>query len=193
MSTEDFRYPAQTATELARLLGRTDTTTEGFLADCERCLAAYFRALSGEFSGGLPAAIDEDLRRIEQEAAVLRSSLYSLPGEITALVELHLLATDQQQRMRRDLGTLEEPLEDLAAAIHTLRQKAAADAELSPEALGRRLLKGLGNAWRNHFNLRPVAGDPHFESVLRTVLGPAAERDERIAGWLQQPTLPAMF
>lgn len=193
MSTDNFRYPAQTATVLARLLGRTDTTTEGFLADCERCLAAYFRALSGEFSGGLPAAIDADLSRIEQEAAVLRSSLYSLPAEISALVELHLLAADQQQRLRRDLGTLEEPLEDLAAAIHSLRQKAAADAQLSPEALGRRLLKGLGNAWRNHFNLRPVAGDAHFESVMRAILEPAAERDQRIAGWLQQPALTGMF
>lgn len=191
-SINSFRYPPETEEALRQCLGRTDTTTEAFLVDCERGVAAYLRTLAGDFSGGLPATIDADLQRIEHEAAQLRSSLYALPSEISALVQLHLLGAVQMQRLRRDQAALEEPLEDLAAAIHALRLQAQDEAKLSPPALRRRLLQGLGNAWRNHFNLRPVLPGEPYETVLRILLTPLAERDPEVAEWLRRPSLAGL-
>lgn len=176
-------YDTQCVTaRLSRLLGRTDTTTEGFVVDCQRSLMAYFRSRGGDYSGGLPTVIGAELARIESEAAALRSSLYELPADIAALVDLHLLGADQQRRIAHDVAMLETPLEDLAGAIHSLRRQASEEAALSPALIRDRLLRALGNAYRNHFNLQPRLdpGTP-FPAVLRAVLDPVAAYDPALA------------
>lgn len=181
-STEQPLLDAATAARVTQLMGRTDTTTEAYMADCERCLGAYFNATSGAFAEGLPGPIAEHLDSVEHRAAELRSALYALPDELTALVDLHLLGAVAKRRLGQDLDALTEPLEDLAAAIHELRAQAKAEASLGPDALFERLLRALGSAYRNHFNLLPKL-DPRqpFLAVLRATLGPVAVRDERIA------------
>jgi hypothetical protein len=167
---------------LSRLLGRTDTTTEAFVVDCRRSLRAYFRTRSGDSSNGLPAAIEADLTRIERETAALRSSLYGLPAEIAALVDLHLLGADQQRRIAHDVSMLETPLEDLAAAIQSLRLQASKEQGLSPALIRDRLLRALGNAYRNHFNLLPkLEPESPFRAVLEAVLEPVAAYDPALA------------
>jgi len=187
MKTESERptLGAETGARISQLMGRTDTTTEAYLADCERCLGAYFSAIDGGFAEGLPGPIAEHLDTIEHRAAELRSALYVLPDELTALVDLHLLGSVVRRRLGHDLDTLVEPLEDLVGVLHELRQQAKADAALGPEALFERLLRALGAAYRNHFNLQPKL-DPKqpFLAVLRATLVSLSPRDERIADLL---------
>jgi hypothetical protein len=130
----------------------------------------------------LPAAIEADLTRIERETAALRSSLYGLPAEIAALVDLHLLGADQQRRIAHDVSMLETPLEDLAAAIQSLRLQASKEQGLSPALIRDRLLRALGNAYRNHFNLLPkLEPESPFRAVLEAVLEPVAAYDPALA------------
>ena len=186
MNTEEQLLNPETEARVSQLMGRTDTTTEAYLADCERCLGAYFSAINGGFAEGLPAAIAAHLDTVTHRAAELRSALYELPDELTALVNLHLLGAVTERRMGRDLDAMVEPLEDLAAAIHQLREQARAEASLGPEALFERLLRALGAAYRNHFNLQPKL-DPRqpFLAVLRATLQSLTERDPRIASLFQ--------
>ena len=176
---------AETAARISQLMGKTDTTTEAFLDDCERCLGAYFNAIDGAFEEGLPGPIAAHLDSVAHRAAELRSALYALPDELSALVDLHLLGAVTRRRLGQDLDAIVEPLEDLAAAVHELREQAKAEASMGPDALFERLLRALGAAYRNHFNLQPKL-DPRqpFLTLLRATLKSLGGRDPRIAAIL---------